>query len=213
MSTQSIARTDIQEPPGRTTLVASVDPGGFTDADGWSLGSNGVDLVSLGVQPGDLVEQWGRGIGHTVRGCALGGRVLWYRTEAEEQARHEQWVADKDAADRQRFEDHRAELDAKYAALPDVFQRRLDRFRAGNPDFRWQFEGYEMAACEAALIIAESGEKDPRLDALGLSGNQFGFAKRLAHWFLTEPENVVLEHGAMVPLVGCVAYGCTHPPT
>lgn len=203
-------RSDITEPPGRTTTVAKVDPEGFTDADGWSLSSHGTDLLWLGVKAGDIVEQWGRGIGHVVRGCAIAGHVLWYRTEAEEQQRHAEWVADKDAHARQRFEDQRAVLDATYDAMPEVFRRRIDRFRAGNPDFRWRFEGYELAACEAALIIAEGGEQDPRIDELGLSGNQFEFAKRLAHWYLTEPENVVLEHGAMAPLTGCEAYGCTH---
>lgn len=37
-----------------------------------------------------------------------------------------------------------------------------------------------------------------------------GLALRLAYWYLTKRENVVREHGALVPLVGCEAYGCTH---
>lgn len=44
----------------------------------------------------------------------------------------------------------------------------------------------------------------------GHSGNTFGFACHLARLWIIGPEAVVTEHGAMVPLVGCKDYGCTH---
>lgn len=44
----------------------------------------------------------------------------------------------------------------------------------------------------------------------GHSGNTFGCAARLAYHYLTEQENIVREHGALVPLVGCEKYGCPH---
>ena len=44
----------------------------------------------------------------------------------------------------------------------------------------------------------------------GHSGNTFGSACRLANHYLTNQENVILEHGALVYLVGCEEYGCLH---
>ena len=44
----------------------------------------------------------------------------------------------------------------------------------------------------------------------GHSGNSWGFAVRLAYHYLTDKRMVVLEHGALTPLVGCVDYGCPH---
>lgn len=52
-------------------------------------------------------------------------------------------------------------------------------------------------------------KKFPQLDE-GHSGNTFECSVYLAELYLTSPEKVVLAHGAMVPLVGCKAYGCTH---
>jgi len=44
----------------------------------------------------------------------------------------------------------------------------------------------------------------------GHSANTLGSAYRLAYWLAVNPDNVVLEHGALTPLVGCKDYGCTH---
>lgn len=42
----------------------------------------------------------------------------------------------------------------------------------------------------------------------GHSGNSFGMALRLASLYLSRPELVAQEHGALCPLVGCQDYGC-----
>jgi len=43
------------------------------------------------------------------------------------------------------------------------------------------------------------------------SGNSMGISCRLAYHYLNDEEMVFFEHGALVPLVGCTAYGCIHP--
>lgn len=47
----------------------------------------------------------------------------------------------------------------------------------------------------------------PDLDE-GHSGNSFGAALQLAYLYISSPELVAKQHGALCPMVGCVAYGC-----
>lgn len=44
----------------------------------------------------------------------------------------------------------------------------------------------------------------------GHSGNTFGCACYLATLYIQSPEYVEKMHGALTPLVGCEAYGCSH---
>lgn len=46
-------------------------------------------------------------------------------------------------------------MDVDYENLPDAFKKRIDRFRANNPDFRFEFESYELFCCMEAVKIAE----------------------------------------------------------
>ena len=66
-------------------------------------------------------------------------------------------------------------LDLEYEQLPGPLKRRIARFRAEDPDFRWKEESYEMAACAEAgrlyraaldpatgVILKANGIKIPR---------------------------------------------------
>lgn len=207
----------------------SLDGGAIKRSDGWSFCID----PAWPVQPrvGSRLRFYGRGIGFPVRGLYIDGRCAYYRTEAEEREKGERDQADRDAAAKADFEARRATLDAEYAALPPHFQRRIDRFRRdGGPDWRWQYEAYEMSCCTDAVRMATALGSvealatfrelpwDEQIKAVpglfdGHSGNSFGFAMRLARWHMTKPENVEREHGALVPLVGCERYGCKHTPS
>ena len=193
--------------------------------DGWTLWCDKVQGIVP--KPGDTLRMWGRGIGSTIRGIAINGQIVRYQTDAEMRVRHERETAESNRKKRAEAQAKSQETEARYRALPEVFRRRLDRFRAGNPDFWWNYQDYELFCCEQAVSIAAAMKEPDAVPAFTKlqwkqqklvvpalsdqhSGNTFGMACRLAHWFLTHPENVVLEHGAMVPLVGCVDYGCTH---
>lgn len=170
---------------------------------------------------------YGKGIGYPVRGVVIENRVVFYRTAVEEARKFKKEVEDRDKEKREVAEKDREKNNARIAALPEVFQRRIARFRAGNPDFWWDYQPYELFTCEEAVKIANAlktpealtefyklpfekqKEQVPGLDD-GHSGNTFGCAMSLARWYLVKPENVVLEHGALTPLVGCKDYGCTH---
>lgn len=217
-------RSDIIDRPYSVTTVTELHDRAITMADGWTIGC---DLDDIHV--GDLVELWGDGIGYPVRGLAVGARIAWYRTHPEQERYLQQQRADRDLRQRDQFEAKRADLDAAYAALPEPFQRRIDRFRSdGGPDWRWKFEPYEMMVCVDAVRIAEwcanqhitigefvalpyDEQKAAGIDE-GHSGNSFGCAVDLARLW-PNPDAVVAAHGALVPLVGCDEYGCRHEVT
>lgn len=231
-----LTRGDIAEPPAWGSTLAKFDAHSITDADGWSLGvdTSGVDLAI-----GTDVLYWGRGLGYSVRGLAVGHHVFWYRTEHEQAANEQAERENREAQQKAEFDAQREAHDRRYDELPDAFKARVDRFRAANPDFRWQFEAYEVMCCRDALKIASycsvnrladvaDGQEPTAADNVlafqrlpwdeqkaagidpGHSGNSFGFACRLAYLWVTDPGRVEFEHGALVPLVGCKAYGCTH---
>jgi hypothetical protein len=206
-------------------LAEKESDGGWSikNEDGWSFfvpASSPVEPVA-----GMRARFYGPGIGYTVRGLFLDGRKVFYRTEAEENERHRKWCEEREREQKYDFEKNRVDIDRRVAALPEVFQRRLQKFRTNNPDFRWKFEGYELFCCEQAVLIAAAvGSADavsafhklPWTEQLakvpglsdGHSGNTFGIACSLAMWYLTQPENVVRLHGALAPLVGSQEYGC-----
>ena len=220
----------------KETVVKSVDEGEASYSIG--LGSGGCIGLSKehGVEPrvGDSIRLYGRGFGYTVRGIVINGRVAYYRTADEERERHAREVAESQRKKREQFEAEIAKHDAAYDALPPIFRRRVDRFRASGPDWRWEYEPYEVFCCQEAVKIANAFRGHEHSDSAGEaldafakagyeeqrktvpdlsdqhSGNTFGASVRLAYWWLAEPENVVREHGVLSVLVGCEAYGCRH---
>lgn len=176
-----------------------------------------------------LVNQYfffGKGIGHTIRGLVVNGRVIYYRTEEEEAERVNLLLEEEDNKKKHQFEtEGKAKLDAAYTKLPKEFKERLDLFRKNNLDFRWKYESYEMFVCEEAVKIVTSlnnasnvrefkelsNEKQlawvPSLSD-GHSGNTLDAACFLALLYIEHPELVSRSHGALCPLVGCKGYGC-----
>lgn len=194
----------------------------ITTDDGWSF-----FVSNKGVEPhvGDRARFYGKGVGSIVRGLDINGQEVFYRTP-EQQEEENQRSLDRMAKERrQRFENSKEQMDADYRLLPVEFQRRLDGFRRRNPDFRWEHEPYELMCCKDAVKIAKTCPTEgeikffikqdsaaqrrmvPTLDD-GHSGNSFGAACRLAWLYVTHPELVEREHGALCPLVGCDDYGC-----
>lgn len=160
----------------------------------------------------------------TIRGVNLNGKVVFYKTDEQLEQEHQEWLKKNEEEKLKRFEENKARMDAQYEKLPQAFKDRIDKYRANNPKFRIDFEDYELFCCEQAVIIANAcktadevakfREKDwddqiaqvPDLSS-DHSGNTFGCACALAHWYLEKPENVAKMFGAMSPLVGSKEYG------
>jgi hypothetical protein len=189
-------------------------------------GGSGFGLdFKYGVEPkaGDVIEIDITN-GSTIRGLKLNSKEVFYKTDEDLAREHKEWCENHKKQQQEEFEKEKDSLDAKYNALPKVFQKRIDKFRANNPNFRVEYESYEMFCCEQAVEIANAmqtkeaikefadldwekqKEKVPNLDG-GHSGNTFAMSCRLAYWYLDNPENVVKEHGSLSVLVGSEEYG------
>lgn len=224
---------------GAITAVTS-----YSDGDGWSVSYGdcwGIGFRDVGVEPkvGDMLTTFGQ-IGYSVHGQALNGDVIWYLTPDEEEAERQAQAAVYEQQKRDQFDAAQAQLDADYASLPPTFKERIDKFRRTNPNFRVEFEAYEMLCCTDALKVASycsvhriatehEGDEPTAAENVaafaklpydeqkkagisdGHSGNSFWFVVRLAYLWVSDPGAVVTEHGALVPLVGCREYGCPHP--
>jgi hypothetical protein len=176
---------------------------------------------------GEKCRLYGRGVGYTVRGIVIEGRVYRYLTE-EQDEQHHQAQLDADREKRQRdLDDHRAERDAAIAVLPEPFRIRIEHFQKARPDWRREHEPYEFFCCQEAVKIANAvrpmglpwdkaihafySDRDMQEIAKisrDHSGNTFGTACRLAHCYLEAPDRLPMLHGALCPLVGCEEYGC-----
>lgn len=212
------------------TKVDSESDGSWSvaKADGWSCwvpnDSPVVPVVGMKIRCYMMLST-------SIRGMFLDGQKVYYRTEDEQHAIWDDEKLKKEEADLLAAIEQRPDRDRRWKALPIEFQKRRDRFMAGNPNFARDFETYELFCCEQAVAIHDAMNSDaekirqfreltwneqkalaPKLDD-GHSGNTFGSAIRLAYWLATNKENVVLEHGALATLVGCKAYGCTHVET
>src|SRR5690242_21940900 len=62
---------------------------------------------------GDKAVMWGRGIGYAVRGLAIAGRVLYYRTGEEQRAQEQQEVDERHAQKLADYESKRREYDQR----------------------------------------------------------------------------------------------------
>lgn len=216
---------DTEREDSTLTEVRPCQDGWYSVAssNGWSCSVS----AEYGVEPqvGDRFVTWGA-MGRPMRGQAINGRVLYYRTPAEQEVQ-DQKDRDRAKADRiGQYEGRRAEFDAKVAALPPLFRQRVEDFRAhGGDAWRWDFEAYEVMVCEQAAALAVlfptvdavrafgaleyEAQKAafPQMEA-GHSGNSWGHAIRLAHLAADRPDLIPQMHGALCPLVGCDAYGC-----
>ena len=126
---------------------------GVTFHDGWSFGVPAEVLIVPEV--GDVCWLFGEGIGFTMRGLAIEGYVVFYRTKEQEEERHRQWCEDEKHRKQVAFEANKEDMDKRFAKLPRFFQRRIQRRRDNNPNFRWDFESYELFVCEQAVQIAK----------------------------------------------------------
>jgi len=203
------------------------------EREGWELNLDGSLIFWC---PGDspitphkgvLARLYGDGFGGITRGLFLNGQKVFYRTEAEQKEKNRKDSELAQSEKRNKFEENKVSYFTRISKLPSVFQGRIAKFQNTNPDYDWNFGDYELFCCEQAVKLADYFKNDeallawdkldykeqekqcPVLDK-GHSGNTFEVSVRLSHWYLSNPENVIAEHGALTPLVGCKEYGCPH---
>ncbi len=226
MSTSHKAFEDKEYEEGVLTDVTpykSSDGWSVTSSNGWSCGVS----AEYGVIPkvGDDFVTWGS-IGRPIRGQAIRGIVLYYRTP-DEQKVEDAKTSEKIRAERvAEYEGKRSDFDRRVAALPDPLRERVEGFRAFKGEgWRHEFEPYEVFCCEEAVKIATHFNTADKIQKFAKmkydaqkaafpqmsdqhSGNTFGMSVRLAYHLAEHPELLAKEHGALCPLVGCESYGC-----
>ncbi|RJF74947.1 hypothetical protein D3875_02830 [Deinococcus cavernae] len=216
---------DTQYKDNLITAVSSSGDGrhSITTNDGWSFFAPKGPITPT---PGMVARFYGRGLGCPVRGLVIDGHTFFYQTAADFQAEQERNVAADRQARLDAFSAGRAEQLSTIAQLPEPFQQRLNGFMARRPETAWEDQGYELATCQAAVVIlntcataeavrqfgglkyGEQIQRAPELERMGLSGNMFAVAVRLASFFRESPELIAREHAAICPLVGCERAGC-----
>lgn len=67
-----------------------------------------------------------------------------------------EWLGNNQKAQEAELVKSQNPLDAQYAALPDAFKKRMDRFRAEKPDLGREEESLEIFCCMQAAIIASA---------------------------------------------------------
>jgi hypothetical protein len=201
------------------------ETGGYslTFDNGWSFW---MPEVGFAPEVGQTAKLYGRGTGYTVRGLVVNDRVVFYRTEAQQEELHRKEQAEREAKKRTDYDAKADDYNRRVSALPPPFTARINGFRNWKPEtWKYDYEPYELFTCEQAVEIAnalktpdeisrfhklEFVEQKKLVPALSddHSGNTFGAACHLASIYLTKPDLIPSAHGALCPLVGCKDYGC-----
>lgn len=174
---------------------------------------------------GDKIQFRTRGVTY-ILGVKINGAEVFNRSDEEDKEIQQKEREEYEKQQQEAFERDREKMDRDCQSLPPEFQRKLERLRKNNPNFRWQYEPYELFCLKEAHKISlrlkdpakvkrfsEAKEKVqkklvPNLKYKEHSGNTFGIATQYAHFYLTNPRLFHLGHGAMAGLVGCRDYGC-----
>ena len=200
------------------------------DSDTWELKFDGSACLgcpktNFVPEPGMTVRIYGKGFGYPVRGIEIDGHIMRYRTPKQAEEDHKKMCEKMDQDRIKSFKKNKKNMDKDYDNLPDLFKKRIDKFRNNNPNFRWAYENYEMFCCKEAVKIAKTlktadeiikwkdlpWEEQKKIVDIsdGHSGNTMGCAINLACLYLSQyPEDVIKQYGAMAPLVGSKKYGC-----
>lgn len=171
------------------TVIKKVDEteGGWIIVrdDGWSFvipdSSPVLPLVGMGVR------FYGKGVGYPVRGLFLDGQKVFYRTEAEEVEHREIETYGADAADwLRRWDAGRSVWSIEMGGLGPGYEQAI-QITAAEVLRHLLEQQYDSKAWESKDTwdrdlkqIREAGFKNQRIDALGLSGAQWGAAVGLA---------------------------------
>lgn len=94
--------------------------------------------------------------GSMIRGMDINGKKIYYKTDEDLDREHIQYLKKEEIRKEKQFKKNKPKLDAQYNKLPQCFKDRIDKFRKNNPNFRKEFESYEMFCCEQAIVIANA---------------------------------------------------------
>lgn len=155
----------------------------ITKADGWSFHVPKDSPVEPTV--GMAVRMYGRGTGYAVRGLALDGQTVFYRTEAEDKEHSANQMYGKDAAEwLRRWDDGQGVWSVEMGGLGPSYEQAIQvtAMEIMRDLIETKADASEWNAPEKwkAQVAAFDERVMPRLLNLGLSGAQWGAAISLA---------------------------------
>ena len=204
-----------------TSIDETWDTGWAVTMDtGWTI-----IVQNEGIEPhvGDAIRLYGPGWGRIVRGIDINGRTVRYLSADEQKGENQRQILERQRRDEAEYSRKSERFEAEIAALPEPFQVRIRRFQHARPvAFNVEHLGYELFTCQEAVKIADHCKTVEGIQAFRdlpyedqravisdqHSGNTFGAACGLARLYLTQPDVLWQQHGALCPLVGCKEYGC-----
>lgn len=218
---RSISLRDFQE----CTVETVID-----DGEVWEVRTDNKGIFCLAKsykvepKPGDRLKV------EIIRGSAIVGitindEVVFMYTDEQIKEQDSVQASEYVRKKHEEFENTKEQLDKDFEELPEVFKKRIQRFRNANPEFRWEYEPYEMFCCKQAVLMANELKTTEALNEFAKlsfeeqvkvlpslnsdhSGNTFGTALTLARFFLNVDQSWVWRwHGALCNLVGCESYG------
>lgn len=161
--------------------VEAYETGGWsiTKASGWSFGVPAGSPVEPAI--GMSVRMYGRGIGYRVRGLFLDGKCVFYRTEAEDEARSKADMYGESARDwLERWDAGRGVWSIEMGGIGPGYEQAIQV--TGAEVLRWLLEhNTDRGLKDFPAIEPEiSGDLRERLAPIGLSGAQWGAACNIA---------------------------------
>ena len=171
------------------TTIAKAEKSGdgwsIQRADGWSFFVPATSPVEPAINM--VARFYGRGIGSTVRGLFLDGKEVFYRTEEQDSEHRNIQLYGADATDwLKRWDDGQSVWSISLGGLGPgyeqaiqitvaetlrhLLERKYDA-AAWTDSEKWQLDRKEIEA---------AGFANPKIDALGLSGAQWGAALHMA---------------------------------
>lgn len=184
---------------------------------------------------GDKIEIITKGFS-VIRGIKINDTVVFYKTDEDLENENNEWRKKFLEQKEEEYKKEKSKLDQDYDSLPNVFKQRIDRFRANNPNFRRDYEKYEMFCIKEAIKIINhfsnginlitkvnrnavkkeiedwykkdytEQKKEVNIDN-DHSGNTFGMSVKLAWLYIDNPQNVIITHGSLSTLVGSEEFG------
>jgi len=180
-----------------TKVKREKDGWAVTRADGWTFWISGDSPVVP--KEGMLARFYGKGLGYAVRGLFLDAEKVFYRTEAEDKEKREIDSYGADAADwLGRWDAGQSVWSIEMGGLGPGYEQCIqitcaeilrDMLAKGYDSSKWNTqEGWEK---DKEQIYAAS-LANPKIEALGLSGAQWGAALSLASVFYMKGPRVVM---------------------
>lgn len=158
-----------------------------------------------------------------IRGLDINGDRIFYLSDEEARAEREEMTKQIAGQDK----DSEIKLKADFEALPEIFQKRINRFKKNNPLFGLELELLEIFCCREAYKMIKGFKSEKERNSFRTFYKIFSehveirvvskmepffnatlkCTLALVNDYLEDPERILHSDGALAEIVGSEAYG------